>query len=103
MVDGQAWIMGGADCSRPSTRDEPEAVIPRYFLHYWDGDGLDEDHRGMDLDAAHLEALRLVRKLRQLWSDLPSEVRNDLAFEIADGSGQMVLTVPFSEAECVIH
>jgi hypothetical protein len=87
-------------------RDEPEAVIPRYFLHYWDGEGLDEDHRGMDLadlDAAHLEALRLVRKLRQLWSDLPLDVRNVLAFEIADGSGQTVLKVPFSEGEGVMH
>jgi len=80
--------------------------MPLYYLHLRDSDGLGKDPDGIelpDLDAAHAEALRAARDMRPLWSDMPPEARNELAFEIADETGKTVLTVPFSEAEGRLH
>jgi hypothetical protein len=56
-----------------------------------------------DLDAAHVKALRVVRELRELWSDLPADVLDDMAIEIADEADQVVLTIPFSEVGRWVH
>jgi hypothetical protein len=56
-----------------------------------------------DLDAAHVKALRVVRELRELWSDLPADVLNSMAIEIADEADRIVLTVPFSEVGRWMH
>jgi hypothetical protein len=56
-----------------------------------------------DLDAAHVKALRVVRELRELWSDLPAHVLNNMAIEIADDTDQVVLTIPFSEVGRWMH
>jgi hypothetical protein len=80
--------------------------MPRYYLHIRDSGGLGKDPDGIevpDIDAAHAEALRVARDMQVLWSDMPPEARNELAFEIADETGRTVLTVPFSEAEGPLH
>jgi hypothetical protein len=80
--------------------------MPRYYLHLRDSDGLGEDPEGIelpDVDAAYAEALRVAREMRLLWADMPLEARKELAFEIADETGNTLLTVPFSEAEGLLH
>jgi hypothetical protein len=80
--------------------------MPHFYLHFRDGDGLEEDFIGRalpDLDAAHAEALRVARDLQAIWSDLPAEARSSLAFEIVDETGKTVRVVPFSEAAGRTH
>ena len=76
--------------------------MPRYFLHlrYRDGsDGLAVDEEGDDVPEpglhAHVEATArdLMRKARL------DVIRNwhGCIFEVTDDTGQLVLTVPFSQ------
>ena len=67
---------------------------------------LEEDLESTDLpnlDAAHVKALRVVRELWELWSDLPAEILDDMAIEIADEADRIVLTIPFSEVGRWVH
>ena len=75
--------------------------MPRYYFHVRDGDNLDLDHVGTDLaniDEARIEALNVARDLCHLWDDLPPGALNNMAVEVADESGQSLLTVPFTAA-----
>jgi hypothetical protein len=74
--------------------------MARYFLHINNGGGYSEDAEGQelaDLDAARAAAIDGVRSLlseeaRQGQLDLSGQI------EIADADGNILLTVPFSEA-----
>jgi len=71
--------------------------MPRFYFHVRNGPDIYEDHDGIDLPgswAAYAEALRLAT---ELLGDVP-EFGPDTIIEIADETGQTVLTVPFSEA-----
>jgi len=73
--------------------------MPRFFFHFRDQNGFKKDEEGqdlLDLHAAHAEALKSAQ---ELWSDLPSDMaREEISIEIADETGETVLTVPFMEA-----
>jgi len=74
--------------------------MARYFLHINNGGGYSEDSEGQelaDLDAARAAAIEGVRSLlseeaRQGQLDLSGKI------EIADADGNILLTVPFSDA-----
>jgi hypothetical protein len=74
--------------------------MARYYLHINNGGGYAEDPEGQELpnlDEAHRRAIDGVRSL------LSEEARHgqlDLSgsIEIADGDGNILLIVPFSEA-----
>jgi hypothetical protein len=80
--------------------------MPRCYIHIRSRNGLNEDFTGKDLsdiDAAYGEVLGMIRELQELkklWEFLGfllPDVRDDIAFEIAEESGQTLLTVRFSE------
>jgi hypothetical protein len=84
--------------------------MPRYHFHFRDGAGLNEDSKGVELPnlkAAYAEALRRARHVLQRlghWPpDFREEMAHEMAFEIADETGQRVLTVPFSDATGPTH
>ncbi|AWM87226.1 hypothetical protein [Microvirga sp. 17 mud 1-3] len=67
--------------------------MPLYFFNIRDGYELDEDEEGIelpDLEAARAEALAIVEELRDQLTDAAN-----IELEIADESGQRLLTVPF--------
>ncbi len=71
--------------------------MPRYYFYVHDGDGRDQDHVGTELaDEARREAVNVARELCDLWDDLPPGALNDMAIEIADETGHIVLVVPFT-------
>jgi hypothetical protein len=75
--------------------------MPRYYFHVHDGDSLDRDHIGTELaniPEARTEAVTVARELCHLWDDLPPGALNNMAIEVADGTGQTVLIVSFSGA-----
>jgi hypothetical protein len=45
---------------------------------------------------AQTEAVNAARELCHLWDDLPPGALNSMAIEVADETGHIVLTVPFS-------
>jgi len=71
--------------------------MPLHFLPIRNGDKLEADPDGIelpDLDAALAEAVKVSRKLLDEVADLG----RDAIIEIADGSGEVIVTVPFSDA-----
>jgi hypothetical protein len=83
--------------------------VPRYFLHlrYRDGvDGLAVDEEGDNLP----DADDLHRHVEQTARDLMRHTRLEAIpdwraciFEVTDETGQVVLTLPFSEVEASRH
>ncbi len=74
--------------------------MPRYYIDVRSSFGLNEDMDGIevaDLSAAHAEALEVGRKLRERWTEIPSEARDDIFVEVVDESLRTVLKVPLSE------
>jgi len=73
--------------------------MPGFFFHFRDQNGFKRDEEGQDLpdvQAAHVEVLKSAQ---ELWSDLPPDMaRDEICIEIADATGETVLTVPFMEA-----
>nr|WP_162820786.1 hypothetical protein [Microvirga calopogonii] len=49
-----------------------------------------------NIDEARGEAVNVARELCDLWDDLPHGALNNMAIEVADETGHIVLTVPFS-------
>jgi hypothetical protein len=75
--------------------------MPRYYFHYWNGIGLEEDPEGLelaDVDAAHAKALNMATEILEHRDDLQPQTREDSAFEIVDEAGHIVLFVPVSGA-----
>jgi hypothetical protein len=96
------WRIGSyAPCVRfrTGTADAaPHSVaVPRFFLHIREAAGLTEDPDGSpvpDLRAACAEAAAAAREIaaEHLRAGKPL---NALRFEICDGAGQLLATVPF--------
>ena len=79
------------------TQSKLLAMMPLYYLHIRNSDKLEMDPDGTelpDLEAALTEALKVARELVGEVDDLG----RDAVIEIADGSGETILTVPFSDA-----
>jgi hypothetical protein len=71
--------------------------MPLYYLHIRHRNELEEDPDGMelpDIDAAMAEALKVARELT---AEMPG-YDGSTVIEIADGDGQTILTLPFSDA-----
>jgi hypothetical protein len=71
-------------------------MMPIYYFHIRDGDQLEVDPDGTelpDLNAARVEALKVAQELMSEVADLGQ----DTVIEIADGDGQTILIVPFSD------
>jgi hypothetical protein len=72
-------------------------MMPLYYLHIRNGDKLEVDPDGTelpDLDVAFAEAAKVAREL----VDEVGDLGRDAVIEIADGSGETILIVPFSDA-----
>ncbi|WP_262299450.1 DUF6894 family protein [Microvirga sesbaniae] len=72
-------------------------MTPLYYLHIRNVDKLEVDPDGTelpDLEAALAEAVKVARELLDEVHDLGP----DAVIEVADGSGETILTVPFSDA-----
>jgi hypothetical protein len=70
--------------------------LPKYFLHLWDGDALEEDDEGVDLPdlaSAREEAQRFAAEIR---CDLQSP--EHARIEIADEDGRIVATIAIPPA-----
>jgi hypothetical protein len=71
-----------------------EKVMPKYFLHLWDGDLFEEDDEGTDLSdpaAALDEALRFAQEIR---GDLATPDR--ALVQVADETGSPLWLLQFS-------
>ena len=79
--------------------------MPQYEFYFRHNDKRVKYPRSLNLpgtDAAHRVALKLARALIEassFWTDLSAETRNAFVVEIIDEVGQVVLTLPFIEAE----
>ena len=74
--------------------------MPHYYIDVRSTFGIDEDLDGTelpDLIAAHAQALEVGRKLRERWTEIPFEARDDIFVEVVDESLRTVLKVPLSE------
>jgi hypothetical protein len=69
--------------------------MPRYYFYVHDGDGRDQDHVGTELADIHEARGGVVNVAREL-CDLPIRALNDMSIEVADETGHIVLTVPFT-------
>jgi hypothetical protein len=72
-------------------------MMPLYHLHIRNGRKLELEPDGTelpDLDATFAEALKVARE----FVDEVADMGRDTVIDIADGAGETVLTVPFSEA-----
>ena len=72
----------------------------RYFFHFRQGDDIARDAVGMylrDLEAAREEAIRTWRDLLSI-AARAGESPADSEIQIADASGEPVLTIPFGDS-----
>ncbi|MFL5332786.1 MAG: DUF6894 family protein [Geminicoccaceae bacterium] len=73
--------------------------MQRFFFHVRDDSDFTRDDEGQEfpsLEAAHQDAIRAIARLS---ADLPPDFRRtDIAFEITDAAGDILLTVPFTTA-----
>lgn len=79
------------------TRRSSLVMVPLYYLHIRNGDKLEVDPDGTelpDVNAAFAEAVKVAREL----VDEVHDLGRDAVIEVADGSGETILTVPFSDA-----
>ena len=77
-------------------------MMPMYYLHIRNRGQLERDPDGTelpDIDAALTEALKVARELA---AEIPA-YDGSTVIEIADEDGQIVLTVPFSDAISLKH
>jgi hypothetical protein len=86
--------------SQVSARRRAQAAMLRFFFHVRDESEFTRDDEGQlfpDLKAARAEALRAIEVLT---ADLPPDfAERDIAFEITDERGPIVLTLPLRPAE----
>ncbi len=74
-----------------------------YFFDLLDGDGRCEDEEGMEfssLASVHRHAIRCIRDLLSA-AVARAQLSLDGRIEVRDAAGNLVLTVPFSEAVTV--
>ncbi|MBL0407786.1 hypothetical protein JKG68_28165 [Microvirga aerilata] len=81
------------------------ATMPRYNLFIYNQYKRIRYPKSFDLpdvDSARKGALKLARVFMEVvpyWSDLPPVRQDKFLVEIVDDAGELVLTVPFSEAK----
>lgn len=81
------------------------SAMPQYSLFIWNQKSRVKYPRSFelpDLDAARSVALKVANVFAEVvpyWNRLSAEQRSGFVVEIVDEAGQMVLTVPFREAE----
>jgi hypothetical protein len=81
----------------PHSQQQDLTMMPLYYLHIRNGDKLEVDPDGTelpDLESAFEEARKVARELVGEVADLG----RGAIIEIADGSGETILAVPFSDA-----
>jgi hypothetical protein len=77
----------------PHQEQQVFAMMPLYYLHIRNGNKLEVDPDGTelpDMDAAFEEAREFVGEV--------ADLGQNAIIEIADGSGETILTVSFSDA-----
>jgi hypothetical protein len=75
--------------------------VNRYFFHFRQGDEIARDAVGMylrDLEAAREEAIRTWRDLLSI-AQRAGESPAECEIQIADASGEPVLTIPFGKSD----
>jgi hypothetical protein len=75
------------------------ARVNRYFFNFRHGDEIAGDYLGMylhDLDEAREEAIRTCHDLLTV-AELAGELPCDCEVQVADASGEPLLTIPFGE------
>ena len=75
-------------------------MVPLYFLHIRDGSRFEADPDGIDLpdlDAASAEARRVAR---ELLAEVPG-IGGEAVIEIADPSGQALVTIQVHDGSCI--
>ena len=73
--------------------------MPRFYFHFAKGREIEQDPDGLefpDLEAAYLDAFRAAR---EMWAEMleRQEDPRELAFQIYDDGGRLLLTLPFAE------
>ncbi len=99
MVAGGIILRQSGLSNKIPHRTTREAVVPHYFFHFRDGNLLEYDEDGLemqDLETAYLEAFETAK---ETWVEGIRRMRNPSRqqFEIADIDGRTLLTVPFEE------
>jgi hypothetical protein len=74
--------------------------MARFFLHIRNGEGFSEDPEGQDLADLGEARRQAIDGIRSLLSEEARQGQFNLsgAIEIAEGDGNILLIVPFSEA-----
>ncbi len=78
-------------------------AVPRYFMHVCNGDGFTTDEEGVELPDIHATRIAAIEGLREIMaSELKDGLLKTASFiEIEEENGELLLTVPFSEAVMV--
>lgn len=74
--------------------------MTRYYLHIHNGGGYIEDTEGQELDDLDAARWAAIEGVRSLLSEEAIQGQLDLSgrIEIADGDGNILLILPFSQA-----
>ena len=74
--------------------------MSRYYLHIDNGGGYSEDTEGQELESLAAARAAAIEGVRSLLSEEARQGQLDLSgrIEITDADGNILLTVPFSEA-----
>ena len=74
--------------------------MARYYLHIVNGGGYSEDPEGQELTDLEAARTAAIEGVRSMLSEEARQGQLDLAgrIEIADADGNILLSVPFSEA-----
>lgn len=76
------------------------AAMARFYLHMRNGDGFIEDAEGQDLPDLAAARLQAIEGVRSVLSEEARHGELDMcgSIEIADGDGNILMVLPFSEA-----
>jgi hypothetical protein len=76
------------------------SLMPKFHLHIRENTRLIEDPEGAEFSSIEEAREVALKSAKEMWSDFLLDGRdpNTYVFEITDGAGQIVVTVPFAEA-----
>jgi hypothetical protein len=74
--------------------------MPKFHLHIRENARLIEDPEGAEFSSIEEARAVAMKSAKEMWSDFLLDGRdpNAYVFEITDGTGQIVVTVPFTAA-----